>query len=291
MSITFVSCFFNIGRETNVELQKFENYFQWIERLFELDINLYFFTTYEVYLKLKFKSRKNLYIRTLRKIPGNSLDKIRKIWINYQTNFPEKDTAEFAFLTMAKYDFLQMAILDNPFDSEYFAWIDAGLKKVVPGLADIYNIIPTKLIKICLMNYTPLKEAYNLDFVMSCRYKVCGGFFLGGKENILKFVNLMKEEAKKYLDLGYFGMEQEFMAIVYFRNPELFDPYFGDFRDLLCNFDSPNDPEMMWLIIRYFNHAMVYSDIKEAEKCAKYLLKNKDLLDYETIVYLCSFLQ
>ena len=44
-NITFVISFFNIGRRTDAHMQKFDNYFAWIEELLKLPINIYFFAS------------------------------------------------------------------------------------------------------------------------------------------------------------------------------------------------------------------------------------------------------
>lgn len=41
MAITFVTSFFDIGRQTDAPMQKFDNYFAWIEGLLKLPINLF----------------------------------------------------------------------------------------------------------------------------------------------------------------------------------------------------------------------------------------------------------
>ena len=269
MSITFVSAFFDIGRKTEVPLQKYENYFTWINKLLDIPITLYFFTTLEIHDRLTYQPRNNLIFGIIDKYPGSEkLSQIQNIWSNYVTNNPEKDTAEFACLTHSKFHLLNQAINVNPFNSTHYAWIDAGILKIATHGERLPTLYPPDKIKLLIMNFINSNEVKDPAFVRTCRYKIAGGLFIGPKDNIKTFCDKMITTVNEDINNGNFGLEQEYMAIVYRQDTSIFDPYYGDFSDLILNYDKCERNE--WLPIRVFHDG----DEEQKIKVDKYLLKS-----------------
>lgn len=283
MSITYVSGFFDIKRRTEEPMQKFENYFQWIEQLLEKNIFLYFFTSQDLYEKLHFKPRPNLVFKILDSSLPDPLQgsegfpfsehicDIQKFWGEmYSTNNPSKDTAEFAALCMSKFSMILMAMEANPFDTEHYGWIDAGLFKIAEQL-DLLDTVKGYLkIRLMLINYISQNEVQEMDFVKSCKYKIAGGFFTGPKALLGDFARKILKRAIEDLDDKKFGLEQEYMAIIYRENIEIFDPYYGDFKDLLVNYSRCN--ESFNLIYYNFQQTLIYKDEGERRRVGEYLL-------------------
>lgn len=265
--ITYVSAFFDIGRKTEAHLQNMDNYYPWINSLLALDISLVFYTQPTILPKLSFIPRDNLKIITMDTHPYSIYyEETKKNWEQYKTNNPSKDTYQFACLSHSKFKFLQMAIESNYFNHEYYAWIDAGLAKIAHQFTSIPNlIVPNKKVKICMLNYIHPLEIKSKTFVQVCQYKIAAGFFLGSKEYMTSFCKAMQDEIKD----GIFGLEQEYMAIVYINHEELFEPYFGDFVDLIQNFGKFRGTQ--WIVEKYLKTANDNKNSKEAEKVLAYL--------------------
>lgn len=269
-SITFVTAFFNINRVTNNPMIKYENYFDWIQQLLQLPINLYFITTADVHARLQYEPRDSLKFHIVDKIPFfDKLPLIEGCWDKYRTNNKEKDTAKFACLTHAKFHCIKQAININPFDSTHYAWIDAGILKIARNAELLSQLVAPDKIKLLMLNYTSNNEIKRGDFVLTCRYKIAGGLFVGSKALMEKFIDAMITEAEVSLKQGIFGLEQEFMAIVYKKQPELFEPYYGDFCDLITNYHSCNNT--FWLVTQCMIQALQDNNIIEAKKVAAYL--------------------
>lgn len=276
MPITFVTTFFDIGRQTDVPMQKFDNYFAWIEELLKLPINLYFFTSPELKARFNYEERRNLKFKLLPEIPYyDKLTEIQEAWRNYITNNPRKDTPEFGAMTHAKFKFLCQAIADDPFGDEYYAWIDAGIFKVALQPELIPKLVPPSKVKMMILNYTSKEEVKDENFVRACRYKCAAGFFIGPKELMRVFCLLMLAQAEYDLYHKRFGLEQEYMAIVYRKYPEVFDPYYGDFSDLIINYYMTNNN--IGIVKRVLTEAIKYGDNEEAQRVAKYLLQSQTL--------------
>jgi hypothetical protein len=238
MSITFVTAFFDIGRKTDDPSNKFENYFERINALLKIPINLYFFTTQDMHDKLVYEPRPNLKFMIVEAIPYfDRLPQVEQIWKTYITDNPTKDTPQFVCFTHAKFQFVKRAIEANPFDSTHYAWIDAGLFKVATHGERLPQLTTPNKIKLMVLHYIGKNEVLDPNFILTCRYKIAGGLWIGPKDLMLRFIDLMIEVVETDLAQNRLGLEQEYMAIIYRRHPDLFDPYYGTFADLILNYE------------------------------------------------------
>ena len=260
MDITYVTCFYDIGRKSDTTF-----YMDHINYLLSLPLNIIFYTEPKILTKLSYIQRDTLKIILDEPIYFFSmLDRIKSAMKNYLTNNPIKDTAEFAALTLSKFDFLRKSIIDNPFHTSNFAWIDAGLHKVATHMDMLPTLIPPDKISLMLIEYTFATEILNYDFIKLCRYKVAGGLFSGPNDLMITFCDKVISTAMDFLDKDLFGLEQEFITIVFVQNKAMFKPYYGDFSDLVCNYYKPTNN--IWLVMKYlymsvndiesYNHAL-----------------------------------
>lgn len=270
MSITFVTSFFDIGRKTDAPLQNFNNYFAWIEQLLLFPINIYFFTTPELHSQIKYTPRSNLIFKLVPEIPYyDRLDTIQEAWKKYQTGNPTKDTPEFAAITHAKFIFLCRAIAENPFGDSHYAWIDAGLLKIATNGELLMTLIPPSRIRCLMLNYISAEEVKHPNFIDTCRYKIAAGLLVGPKELIRILSLRMIAEAEQHLYEKRFGLEQEYLAIMYRRHPEIFDPYYGTFTDLIVNFNQLI--RNVNVVDAIFQDALKRCDRHEAIRVAEYM--------------------
>lgn len=207
--ITFTTFFFELGRS--------EPYYKWIETLLEQDFNLVFYTTQKIHDKLTYNPRKNLkFVIEERKVDSVLLTKFKKSWSSYTTTNKEKDTYEFAYLTHTKFDYVQRTISENPFSTEHFGWIDAGIHKVANNIGSIPLIKISEQVSIVILRRDP-KFWKSVEDVSYPKQLVAGGLFHGNAENMKTFCQLMFDQRDKNL-----GLEQEHMAVLYVKYPELF---------------------------------------------------------------------
>ena len=265
---TFVTGFFDIGRNTDEPHQKFENYFAWINSLLSININLYFFTTPQLYSHFVYTPRSNLIFKFCDPPSLNLLPFIKKTWHKYITNNPAKDTAEFAAMTLGKFKLVEQAIEDNPFNTGHFGWIDAGLLKISSQPLLLSNLSKFERIRVMLLNYISEGEIQDTNFVLQSRYKVAAGLFTGPTLLFQRFIHEIFEIVNYDLE-NRCGLEQEYMAIVYRKFPDLFEPYYGDFQDLIVNHNTYQTNHSF--IQRIYQDALRHNDEKEAEKVKRYL--------------------
>lgn len=237
---TFVSCFYDIGRKHDEDKYKFESYFVWIEKLFSLDIKLVFYTSQQLYSKINSLNKtKNIFILIFDEIPlFKEKERLSLNWNKFITNNPKKDTLEFAILTHSKFYFLEQSIKLDYYNTKYFAWIDAGISKVVKNIEILPKLSQfNDKIKICQINNFTFAQVRNPNFYLQTRYGVAGGFFTGSKENMLILIEKINKVREELLSKhSVFGLEQEYISRILFDEPELFFPYYGDFDTIFTNY-------------------------------------------------------
>lgn len=274
--ITFVTAFFDIGRRTDAPMQKFDNYFGWIEQLLKLPINLCFYTSSDLHDRMKYTPRNNLKFIFIDKIPYfDRIEEIKEAWRNYVTGNKEKDTAEFGAMTHAKFQLMYRTINNDPYGDNYYAWIDAGLFKVATNKELIPRLTPPDKIRMMMLNYISSDEINDPNFINSCRYKYAAGLFIAPKLLMNIFCLLMMAYAEKDLLTKRFGLEQEYMAIIYRKYPDLFSPYYGDFSDLIINYSANNRNHHVSRNI--LTKALQNNDKLEATKVAKFILTSPSI--------------
>lgn len=234
---TFVTGFFNLRRVDDPQSTNFEQYFAALQVLLDTPINLILYTTADIVDKLQYTARDNLQVVALSSMPYQHLvPEITATWGKYITNNAPKDTPAFAAMCLSKFALLLRAMRDNPFQTDHFAWIDAGLSLKVHDWHLLPSLTPSDKVKIMHLNPTNTEEVNLYQFVHTCRYKCAAGLFTGHRKYMRKYCLKVIETARHYLDLGHFGLEQEFMAIVCVRYPQWITAYYGDFWDLVGNY-------------------------------------------------------
>lgn len=109
------------------------------------------------------------------------------------TDNTKKDTVDYMLLINSKIEFLFDAIQINPWNTEYFAWIDFSISHVFKNINECnYNLQQISHIKTtrklllipgCLPALTPHD---NNILVTKVYWRFCGGFFWGDKNSILE---------------------------------------------------------------------------------------------------------
>lgn len=133
----------------------------------------------------------------------------------------DKDTAIYHLLQLSKTAFVERAIKLNPFASEIFAWIDFGIRKifktdelmtvVLTSLKD--NIINVPKDAVLMPSCWPLDSQDHSEFDRILWY-MCGGFFIGYKDQLLKFANAVVCESMNIIEIEH---KLTFEVNVWFR--------------------------------------------------------------------------
>jgi hypothetical protein len=171
-------------------------------------------------------------------------------------HFDNRNTASYYLFCMARYAMLKEVIKTNPFNSTHFCWINFCIERM--GFKNLIRLeeglsINRDKFSTCYIDYIPEILINNTkEYFKWGRCSMCSGFFTGNAEYMYKVCDLLENKFLEYLELGYGHADEQLYSPVYFEHPELFEHYYGDYHEMITNYnyvyDSPNSP------IRNFIH-------------------------------------
>jgi hypothetical protein len=167
-------------------------------------------------------------------------------WVNYAGWLPESPQAGLEFynpMMFTKMFMVNDSALANPFNTDYFFWIDGGLTNTVSQqyftvdrvLENLEYYMLKKESKFTFISYPyesndeihgferkAIARYCNTDFV---KYVCRGGFFGGHKDSIHKVNNLYYGIMESTLMEGLMGADECLFTIIAHRHPELADRF------------------------------------------------------------------
>ena len=154
-------------------------------------------------------------------------DKLEKIRENVAKNNQPYNIPEYILAVNSRYGYIQNAIENNYFQTDYFAWIDFSASHIV-------NIPPNKIIE--PKSHDKVRIGWiarysNNQFVYN-HYCLGGGIFSGHKEIMMELIKLHHSEFVKLTDMGYNINDDKLLFIIKEQYPYLFDTYFSDYKNL-----------------------------------------------------------
>jgi len=166
---------------------------------------------------IKITLENNLYM-------ADKLDKIRE---NVAKNNPPYDIPEYILAVNSRYGYIQNAIENNYFNTDYFAWVDFSASHIV-------NIPPNKIIEPKSHNKVRIgwiARHSNNQFVYN-HHCLGGGIFSGHKEIMMELIKLHHLEFIKLTEMGYNINDDKLLFLIMEQNPNLFDTFFSDYKNL-----------------------------------------------------------
>jgi FkbM family methyltransferase len=159
----------------------------------------------------------------------------------------DRNTASYYLLCIARYAMLKTAIDMNPFKSTHFAWLNMCIQRMgsknVKELPRVFSGFRDKF-STCYIDYIPKDQL--LSAVRSGRCGMCSGFFTGRADYMKSFCNKIEEKFLHYLQLGYGHADEQLFSAVYFDHPEIFEVYYGDYTEMVTNYnwiqERPSEP-------------------------------------------------
>lgn len=252
-NLTMVTGLWDMGRG-NLEGWSKRDFQQYKERFFDLlqtDVNMAIWIPRDLeeeVWKIRKKENTIIYNKEITEFKTwfNFYDEVQKIrtdenWRNFAGWLPESPQAALEFynpMMMSKMFMLNDTAIYNPFNTDYFYWIDGGLTSTVPTtyfthekvLDNLvyYTELYDKFIHITYP-YTSNDEIHGFERKKMAEY--CGvefvdyvarGGFFGGKKSILNEVNaLYYNILEKTLKDGYMGADECLFTIMCYRYPNL----------------------------------------------------------------------
>jgi hypothetical protein len=154
-------------------------------------------------------------------------DKLDKIRENVSKNNPPYDIPEYILAVNSRYGYIQNAIENNYFNTDYFAWVDFSASHIV-------DIPPNKIIEPKSHDKVRIGwiARYTDNEIVCNHYYLGGGLFSGHKEIMMELIKIHHSEFVKLMEMGYTINDDKLLYIIMEKNPYLFDTYFSYYNNL-----------------------------------------------------------
>jgi hypothetical protein len=251
-SITFVTGLWDIGREnlTNTAnnydwKRSFKIYTDRLEELLSTGLQIVVYGELEI-KPLVDKYKNAIFVQYLKEIFYNlpyfeTLQQIRtsKEWYDQPTaqwlkHSPQATLPLYVPITLNKIVLLEKSSQLNPFNSDRFYWLDAGITKTHrPELLINMHTRLLKYNKFLFLSHHYIDNTEIHGFKREGVHKYCNksfvdrimkGFFFGGKvDNLTNIMTLYNKIIIDTLDEKYLGTEETYFTILANQKPEWFD--------------------------------------------------------------------
>lgn len=299
---TIVTGLWNINRPG----RDFNNYIEAFIRFLEIPQNLFVYVPKELEsLVWEHRDRKNTFVKVfelddIRNLYQPFWDRTQQIrtnneWIGqaaWLKDSPQAACEWYNPIVQSKMFMLNDVSIINPFDTEYFYWVDAGITNTVPHnhladcnvldkLSDFSNPFlflsypyPFEVCEVHGFNYTKLCEYSNSKVDYVCR----GGLFGGHKQQLNKANATYYSILDRSLSEGLMGTEESLFTVMSYLEPDIYRRY-----ELTINGHIMN-----------FTQALLDDNVILAEPAFKRLdnakeYTDRDVLNVKTNLYMLTF--
>ena len=246
--VTVVSALFDIER---VDGRPWEEYLKWFDEFLKLKVPMVLYVSQDVadfILDKRNDIPTAICVQTTDQIPYYHLkDEIQEILDTdeYKENISDPDRIEckqamYSVIQYSKFPWLKQAVEDNPHNSDYFFWLDAGGSRFF-GLYDLKKEYPSKeavksleemgesfLVQMNTEFYTDLAEAeeLDLDYLYDNRSYVLGSMFGGHKNAVPKVCDMVEDIfLNEMIKKGNVNNEQIALGYLIKKYPDDFATY------------------------------------------------------------------
>jgi hypothetical protein len=246
--VTIVSSLFNIQRE-GMDGRTWEEYLKWFDITLRLKCPMVLFITEDVreFVEERRKSiPTEVIVQSIEEIPYYYLkDKIDAVIGSeeYKEKISDPDRIEcqhsmYSIVQYSKFKWLLQAIEENPFNSKFFFWMDAGasrffedynLSQEYPSQNAIDALLGMGDKFLIQMNMEYYKDLANADtlpekYLLDNRSYVLGSMFGGGIESLKKVSNDVENIfINEMIDKQFVNNEQIALGYLVKKNPDDFE--------------------------------------------------------------------
>jgi len=244
MSFTIVTALIDIGRERwdNMYKRKWNEYISWLECM-ALQINAPLYIYIEPSLESFIKSQRSVFKETIVKpISLNEYNlfsyknKIQEIQnsdkyknCGVESFCPEVCIPEYNIVVNNKVQFMYNVSVENPFNTDYFIWLDAGYGHGKISIPHNFTWNPSSYIerakddKIVINTlHDEMKSENPWEFFKAHQDFIDGGFFVATKQALIKLKYLYYQTIDETITDRLIDDDQFYMALTYAKNKDLF---------------------------------------------------------------------
>ena len=162
-----------------------------------------------------------------------------------------RNTPSYYLLCMARYALVKRTIAENPFNSTHFARLNICIERMgytnVAHLDDIFLGTPRDKVSTAYIDYIPRADTTVPAeyFRAGGRCSLCSGFFTARAAEFVRFCDAIEAQFMTYLEAGYGHADEQLFSPVYFANRDIFEPYYGDYFQMITNYRATHEnPEI-----------------------------------------------
>ena len=258
-NLTIVTGLWNIQRVG----REFSHYIESFKRFLDIPQNLFIYIPKEYeYLVWEKRKKENTFVKTyelndIKNMYQPFWDRTQKIrtsekWLNgagWLSSSPQASNEWYNPIVQSKMFLLNDVTIWNPFNTDYFFWLDAGITNTVPHGHLAHDNVLEKLIDygnpflFLSYPYEANNEIHGFDFEAINRYSgkkveyVCrGGLFGGHKTQINQANATYYSILDKTLSSGYMGTEESIFSIMANTEPNIYRRFSLDGNGLIVKF-------------------------------------------------------
>jgi hypothetical protein len=191
-------------------------------------------------------------------------------------NFDDRNTASYYLFCMSRYVMLQETIAKNHYGSTHFCWINFCIERM--GYQNLVRLdealsLHRDRFSTCYIDYIP--ESLINDtatYYQWGRCSMCSGFFTGATTYMYTVCGLIISQFLTYLEAGYGHADEQLYSPVFFKHPDLFEHYYGDYTEMITNYafiyERPEPP-----IYNFIRNSFDNKDYARCIKACEFLIK------------------
>lgn len=262
MSITITTCLYDIRKKehsTCHNISTMNNYLELSRHMLSVRLPMVVFTDEEEIVDHVYKTR----------LEYGLLDKTLIISLPFEHTFfykdleilkqrmeefhiinwnQEKDTPLYVLLNNNKFDFLKRSMEINPFQTDFFLWMDMGIQHCTKATEkewlEISDTWPPfiqqdrdHIHQLRIHTVTKPDDMSWKDYFRMIYHHVGGGLFGGHKDRVEEYIRLFQDQWHKILyEENWWQLDEAVMTILTEIYPEKFRFFYGDYDGMLSNF-------------------------------------------------------
>ena len=300
-NLTIVTGLWNINRNG----RSFDHYIEHFKNFLKIPQNLFIYVPKELEsLVWEHRSKDNTYVKVMELNDVKTLyspfwDKTQKIrkdekWINqagWLGGSPQASLEWYNPIVQGKMFMLNDASIWNPFDTEYFFWLDAGITNTVPSgnliEDDVLNDLTNYGNPFLFLSYPYQadKEIHGFDFKSinrisgeEVKYVCRGGLFGGHKQQLNEANATYYSLLGQTLNQGLMGTEESLFTIMSYLEPDLYKRFELDGNGLIVKFTQA---------LKENTVKLTEPDVKRINNNRKYT--DRDVNKVKTNLYMLTF--
>lgn len=188
-----------------------------------------------------------------------------------------RNNASYYLFCLSRYSLVKRTIRENPFGSTHFAWINICIERMGYGnLSHLDSVLALHRDKFstCYIDYIPQELVNNtVEYFKFGRCSMCSGFFTGNTKYMYDVCDLIEKEFFIQLEKGYGHADEQLYSPVYFKHPELFEHYYGDYTEMIINYVHVYEHAHKIIEI-FIKHSYEHHNYLKCLECCEYVWKS-----------------